>query len=106
MVCTWPPRPSYPAREFITTRESPRISRFTHPVAVLVCLEQPIAEGEVALPEEIEHVHLAVAGMPLQGLQDRGGGQPLVHEQGQGRHVEGEPLGFPAQSRAGEREGS
>ena len=65
------------------------------PVAVLVCLEQPIAEGEVALPEEIEHVHLAVAGMPLQGFEDRGGGQPLVHEQGQGRHVEGEPLGLP-----------
>ena len=65
------------------------------PVAVLVCLEQPIADGEVALPEEIEHVHLAVAGMPLQGLQDRGSGQPLVHEQGQGRHVEGEPLGLP-----------
>ena len=65
------------------------------PIPVLVCLEQPIADGEAALPEEIEHVHLAVAGIPLQGFEDRGGGQPLVHEQRQGRHVEGEPLGLP-----------
>ena len=75
------------------------------PVAVLVCLEQPIVDGEVAFPEEIEHVHLAVAGMPFEGFQDRGGGQPLVHEQGQGGYVEGEALGLsgPVEEGPGER---
>ena len=31
---------------------------------------------------------------PFEGLHDRGGGQPLVDEQGQRRHVEREPFGL------------
>ena len=72
---------------------------------MFVGLEQPFVDREVALAEQVEHVRLAVALVSLQGLHDRGGGQPLVDEQGQRRHIERQPFGLsgPVEKRLRER---
>ena len=74
------------------------------PVPVLVCLEQPVADGEVALPEEVEQVDLPVPGVSFQRLEDGRRREALVHEQGERRHVEGGPFGLtrPVEERLGE----
>ena len=61
---------------------------------VLVGIEQLLVQGSVLLAEEAEQVQLAARPVALDGLEDGLGGQPLVHEQRQGRHLEAEPLGL------------
>ena len=62
-------------------------------------------DRQIALAEQVEEVGLAVAPVSLQGLHDRGGGQPLMDEQRQGRHLERQPFGLsgPVEERLRQR---
>ena len=61
-------------------------------------------ERQLRVCEELE-LHLPVALVPRERLEDRLRRQPLVDEQRQRRHVEGEPLGLagPVQERPAQR---
>ena len=61
--------------------------------------------GVLRVAEQVEHVELLVALVALERFDDRLGGEPLMHEQRQGGHVEREPLRLarPVQERRAHR---
>ena len=73
------------------------------PARVLVGLEL-LVERELRVGEELQ-LHLPVALVPLERLEDRLRREPLVDEERQRRHVEREPLGLagPVEERPRQR---
>ena len=66
-----------------------------HPlVGVLVGAERLVGDGVLRVAEQLEHGLLLVALVAGQRLDDGLGGQALVDEERQRRHVEGQPFGL------------
>ena len=87
----------------MTTSESPRIIRFTQP-PLCSYASSCWCERQLRVGEELQ-LHLPVALVPGERLEDRLGRKPLVHEERQRRHVEREPLRLagPVEERLAER---
>ena len=74
------------------------------PVALVLVRGELLVERELRVGEELE-LHLPVALMSLERLEDRLRREPFVDEERQRRHVEGEPLGLagPVEERLAKR---
>jgi len=66
-------------------------------VLVLIGAEHLVRHGMLRVGEQLEHGELFVLAfaVALERFQDGAGGEAFMDEQGQGRHVEAQALGFP-----------
>ena len=63
-------------------------------VGVFVGLHQLFGEGTVGVAEEAEEVELLVSLVAGDAVENRLGGETLMNEEGEGRHLEGEAFGL------------
>ena len=64
-------------------------------VLILIGLQYLIGDGMLRVTKQSEHILLLVGLVPRQRFDNGFGGEPLMNEERQGRHVERQPFSFP-----------